>query len=89
MRKLGRAQPRYGYRRIWALLREEGWLVNRKRVQRIWREGGHVAALDDLGGLAPPAVQAGSDVSGPRCGALDGLHVGLMVIADDRSRNQR
>ena len=40
MRKLGRAQPRYGYRRIWALLREEGWLVNRKRVQRIWREEG-------------------------------------------------
>ncbi|HVC23093.1 MAG TPA: IS3 family transposase [Candidatus Dormibacteraeota bacterium] len=40
MRKLGRAQPRYGYRRIWALLRQEGWLVNRKRVQRIWREEG-------------------------------------------------
>jgi hypothetical protein len=34
-------------------------------------------------------VQAGSDVSGLRCGAFDGLHVGLMVIADDRSRNQR
>jgi transposase InsO family protein len=40
MRKLGGNQPRYGYRRIWALLREEGWLVNRKRVQRIWREEG-------------------------------------------------
>lgn len=40
MRTLGRDQPRYGYRRIWALLREEGWLVNRKRVQRIWREEG-------------------------------------------------
>jgi transposase InsO family protein len=40
MRELGRAQPRYGYRRIWALLRQEGWLVNRKRVQHIWREEG-------------------------------------------------
>jgi transposase InsO family protein len=40
MRELGRAQPRYGYRRVWALLRREGWLVNRKRVQRIWREEG-------------------------------------------------
>ncbi len=29
--------PRYGYRRIWALLRREGWGVNRKRVQRLWR----------------------------------------------------
>jgi hypothetical protein len=25
--------PRYGYRRIWALLKAEGWGVNRKRVQ--------------------------------------------------------
>lgn len=32
--------PRYGYRRMWALFRREGWRVNRKRVQRIWREQG-------------------------------------------------
>lgn len=31
---------RYGYRRITALLRREGWRVNAKRVQRIWREEG-------------------------------------------------
>jgi putative transposase len=31
--------PRYGYRRVWALLRREGWEVNKKRVQRLWREG--------------------------------------------------
>jgi transposase InsO family protein len=37
---LSRAHPRYGYRRITALLREEGWHVNRKRVQRLWREHG-------------------------------------------------
>jgi transposase InsO family protein len=28
---------RYGYRRITALLRDAGWAVNRKRVERIWR----------------------------------------------------
>ena len=28
---------RYGYRRITALLREAGWVVNFKRVERIWR----------------------------------------------------
>jgi len=28
---------RYGYRRITALLQEEGWKVNHKRVERIWR----------------------------------------------------
>ncbi|MEW5797869.1 MAG: IS3 family transposase [Bacteroidota bacterium] len=28
---------RYGYRRITAMLRNEGWRVNHKRVERIWR----------------------------------------------------
>jgi putative transposase len=31
---------RYGYRRITALLRQEGWRVNHKRVERIWRREG-------------------------------------------------
>jgi len=31
---------RYGYRRITALLRRDGWLVNAKRVERIWRREG-------------------------------------------------
>ena len=31
---------RYGYRRITALLRNEGWRVNHKRVERIWRREG-------------------------------------------------
>ncbi|WAJ26113.1 IS3 family transposase [Antarcticirhabdus aurantiaca] len=31
---------RYGYRRIAALLREAGWVVNVKRVERIWRQEG-------------------------------------------------
>jgi len=31
---------RYGYRRITAMLRQEGWQVNHKRVERIWRQEG-------------------------------------------------
>ena len=31
---------RYGYRRIKALLRNEGWRINHKRVARIWRQEG-------------------------------------------------
>jgi putative transposase len=31
---------RYGYRRITALLSNEGWHVNHKRVERIWRQEG-------------------------------------------------
>ena len=34
-----RAHPS-GYRRAWATLRERGWGVNRKRIQRLWREEG-------------------------------------------------
>lgn len=31
---------RYGYRRVTALLRREGWQANHKRVERIWRQEG-------------------------------------------------
>lgn len=40
MLELVRDHPRFGYRRIWALLRREGWRVNRKRVYRLWRRQG-------------------------------------------------
>ena len=40
LRLLARRHPRYGYRRIHAILRREGWLCNRKRVQRLWRDEG-------------------------------------------------
>jgi len=35
-----RQYGRYGYRRVTALLRAEGWKVNHKRVERIWRREG-------------------------------------------------
>lgn len=40
MLELVREHPRYGYRHVWALLRREGWRVNRKRVYRLWRAEG-------------------------------------------------
>jgi len=40
MMELVRKHPRYGYRRVWALLRREGWQVNRKRIHRLWRREG-------------------------------------------------
>ena len=40
MERLACRYPRYGYRRIWALLRQDGWRVNRKRVYRLWRREG-------------------------------------------------
>ena len=37
---LAREYGRYGYRKITALLRAAGWVVNAKRVERIWRREG-------------------------------------------------
>lgn len=41
MNELAERHPRYGYRRIWALLRSEGFAINRKRIERLWRLEGH------------------------------------------------
>ena len=38
--ELARQYGRYGYRKIGALLRDAGWVVNDKRVERIWRQEG-------------------------------------------------
>jgi putative transposase len=40
LREISRERPRWGYRRAHARLCQEGWSVNRKRVQRLWREEG-------------------------------------------------
>jgi transposase InsO family protein len=41
MNELAELHPRYGYRRVWALLRQEGWEVNHKRIRRLWVKEGH------------------------------------------------
>jgi transposase InsO family protein len=46
IRELAAEHPRYGYRRITALLRAEGRVINLKRVRRLWRAEG----LQVLGG---------------------------------------
>jgi len=40
LRKFSKDRPRWGYRRAHHRLREQGWEINRKRVQRLWREEG-------------------------------------------------
>jgi hypothetical protein len=56
IRDLARTRVRYGYYRIYILLRREGWMVNHKRIYRLYREDGlslrlkrprrHVSAAD-------------------------------------------
>ncbi len=38
--RLAKQYGRYGYRKITELLRVEGWTVNHKKVERLWREEG-------------------------------------------------
>lgn len=40
MKELSEKHPRYGYRRIAALLREEGWKVGKRHIQRLRRNAG-------------------------------------------------
>jgi putative transposase len=40
IKRLARRHPRYGYRRVHALLTRAGWSVNVKRVRRLWNSLG-------------------------------------------------
>jgi putative transposase len=40
LQEIAEAEPMVGYRTAWVYLRREGWGVNHKRVQRVWREEG-------------------------------------------------
>ena len=62
--------PRYGYRRIWALLRSEGFRVNVKRVYRLWRREG----------LKVPKKQRKKRRLG--CSVSPGVDTGLNAILD-------
>ena len=37
IREIALSRPRFGYQRIHVMLRREGWMVNRKRVHRLYR----------------------------------------------------
>ena len=41
MNELAERHPRWGYRRVWSVMRGEGFLVNHKRIRRLWVLEGH------------------------------------------------
>jgi putative transposase len=40
LRSIARAHPRWGWKTAHSILRREGWSINRKRTQRLWRSEG-------------------------------------------------
>ena len=63
IREIAQARPRFGYVRIWIMLRREGWSDNKKRIHRLYRlEGLQVRMrarrkkrLSLQRGVSPPA----------------------------------
>lgn len=85
MLELVREHPRYGYRRITALLKQDGWNINRKRVYRLWLHEG----------LKVPKKQRKKRSIGSRdgacqqCQALHKDHVWTWDFIFDRTANGR
>ena len=68
IKRLARRHPRFGYRRVHAMLLRRGWTVNLKRVQRLWNELGlkRPLRLKKPRKLGPrPGVSANSCVRQP------------------------
>jgi putative transposase len=40
LQEIGRTRIRYGFRRMYILIRRDGWVVNHKRLYRLYREEG-------------------------------------------------
>ena len=96
IRDLARTRVRYGYFRIYILLRREGWLVNHKRVYRLYRNDGlslrlkrprrHVSAVGrerSTAALAPNALWSMDFVSDA---LFDGRRLRALTVVDAYTR---
>ena len=71
--EIAAAKRRYGYRRIYVLLRREGWAVNRKRVYRLYREAGPCGAAAQAQTHRARRAQAIAEASSGQHQLVDGL----------------
>jgi putative transposase len=96
IRDLAKTRVRYGYFRIYILLRREGWVVNHKRVYRLYREEGlslrlkrprrHVSAADrerQPAATAPNALWSMDFVSDA---LFDGRRLRALTVVDAFTR---
>ena len=96
IREIAETRVRYGYRRIHVLLRREGWIVNAKRVWRLYRQEGlqlrsktpkrKVSAKlrqDRLVASAPNEIWAMDFLSDQ---LFDGARIRILTIVDAHSR---
>lgn len=95
LRSLAHERRRFGYRRLHILLRREGWVVNRKRVQRLYQEerlmvrkrSGRKRALGLRAPLPVPArPNACWSIDFVHDQMTDGRRFRVLVVVDDCTR---
>ena len=87
-------RPRWGYRRLYRLLRREGMTVNRKRVQRVYREAGlsvrrrarKRVAVERVPRSMPITVNIRWSMDFVSDALADGRKIRALSIVDDFSR---
>ena len=86
---------RYGYRRIYLMLRREGWQVNRKRIYRLYRKAGltvrrrkrkRIGPFERKPLPQPSAVNRSWSMDFVSDGLCDGRKLRCLTIVDDYSR---
>jgi helix-turn-helix protein len=71
---LARQKLRYGYRRLWAILRKRRWEVNVKRIYRLYREQALMVRRTKRKRLTR-AAPGDSQLSGPNPAMGTGFHL--------------
>jgi len=95
LRELVASRVRYGYRRLYILLRREGWRVNAKRVYRLYREEGLSLRLKrpkkrvSVPRVAPPPAERPNErwsIDFLKDSLLDGRPFRVFTIVDNVSK---
>jgi putative transposase len=94
IRKLIKKHPTFGYRRIWAMLRRDGVIVNRRRIYRILKENGWFVtqrvrtprprAAGRKSIAATSDVRWAMDVTHIHCGVDGWGHLAAVIDCHDR-----
>ena len=99
IRELAAARVRYGYFRIYILLRREGWKINHKRVYRLYRAEGlsmrhkrprrHVMAAHRTARPVAGAINETWSMDFVSDALFDGRRIRALTVVDDYSRQSR
>ena len=96
IREIAEARVRYGYYRIYILLRREGWTVNHKRVYRLYRKEGlslrrkrprrHASAAQRVGRIEAGAANECWSMDFVSDALYDGRRLRVLTVVDNYTR---